>query len=559
MSEQIKFGDRLFLRGESVFFDNGGNDAVIESRNGTLIIRGNLVVEGDTTTVNSIETVFADPFITLNADFEGSPTENVGIEVNRGDLDWARIFWNETEDYWSLDDKDFHTTGNIVAYNITTTGGVSANILSDNGVVIVDITGDGSVDIRAGNIDNTVIGATTPVAGYFTTITGDGTDIVNVLTNYTTDDMSEGTTNLYYTEERVDDRFDQLFNAGYSLQSSYDDGLNAYTLNYIAQNVGSGSQIYDTSNTSLSSFRTIVSGNGLNGGNNDLTVSVVGDEIIIDTAIKINQLAFNSFTGIGSLSIYTLPYSVSAEWQILLYIDGVVQEPINSYTVSTNTITLSSPLANGSVMNVIRLATNVSSASVVNADTLDGQLPSYYLDYNNFSNTPTNHMVTDSNNIVSGNIEPSTDNVYNLGSPSNQWASVYGHSIEATYADLAERYEADAQYDAGTVVILGGDKEITTTTVEGDHRVVGVVSTDPAYLMNSTAGDSTTHPAIALKGRVPCKVVGPVKKGDMLVSSIHAGYAVVSSNPRIGTVIGKAISNYDKNDFGMVEILVSMM
>jgi hypothetical protein len=559
MSEQIKFGDRLFLRGESVFFDNGGNDAVIESRNGTLIIRGNLVVEGDTTTVNSIETVFADPFITLNADFEGSPTENVGIEVNRGDLDWARIFWNETEDYWSLDDKDFHTTGNIVAYNITTTGGVSANVLSDNGVVIIDITGDGSVDIRAGNIDNTVIGATTPVAGYFTTITGDGTDIVNVLTNYTTDDMSEGTTNLYYTDERVDDRFDQLFNAGYSLQSSYDDGLNAYTLNYIAQNVGSGSQIYDTSNTSLSSFRTIVSGNGLNGGNNDLTVSVVGDEIIIDTAIKINQLAFNSFTGIGSLSIYTLPYSVSAEWQILLYIDGVVQEPINSYTVSTNTITLSSPLANGSVMNVIRLATNVSSVSVVNADTLDGQLPSYYLDYNNFSNTPTNHMVTDSNNIVSGNIEPSTDNVYNLGSPSNQWASVYGHSIEATYADLAERYEADAQYDAGTVVILGGDKEITTTTVEGDHRVVGVVSTDPAYLMNSTAGDSTTHPAIALKGRVPCKVVGPVKKGDMLVSSMHAGYAVVSSNPRIGTVIGKAISNYDKNDFGMVEILVSMM
>lgn len=559
MSEQIKFGDRLFLRGESVFFDNGGNDAVIESRNGTLIIRGNLVVEGDTTTVNSIETVFADPFITLNADFEGSPTENVGIEVNRGDLDWARIFWNEADDYWSLDDKDFHTTGNIVAYNITATDGVSANVLSDNGVVIVDITGDGSVDIRAGNIDNTVIGATTPVAGYFTTITGDGTDIVNVLTNYTTDDMSEGTTNLYYTDERVDDRFDQLFNAGYSLQSSYDDGLNAYTLNYIAQNVGSGSQIYDTSNTSLSSFRTIVSGNGLNGGNNDLTVSVVGDEIIIDTAIKINQLAFNSFTGIGSLSIYTLPYSVSAEWQILLYIDGVVQEPINSYTVSTNTITLSSPLANGSVMNVIRLATNVSTASVVNADTLDGQLPSYYLDYNNFSNTPTNHMVTDSNNIVSGNIEPSTDNVYNLGSPSNQWASVYGHSIEATYADLAERYEADAQYDAGTVVILGGDKEITTTTVEGDHRVVGVVSTDPAYLMNSTAGDSTTHPAIALKGRVPCKVVGPVKKGDMLVSSIHAGYAVVSSNPRIGTVIGKAISNYDKNDFGMVEILVSMM
>lgn len=581
MSEQIKFGDRLFLRGEAVFFDNGENDARIEPRNGTLVIRGNLVVEGNTTTVNSIETVFADPYITLNSDFTGPATQDVGIEINRGDDPIVRLTWDETDDRWSFEDKDIFTTGNVNATIVFAS--LSGNVVSDNGIVIIDSSNDGIVDIRAGNIDNTVIGATTPAAGYFTTIVGDGTDISNVLTNYTTDDLTEGTINLYYTDERVDDRFNALFSSGYSLTSTYNDTAGTYVIDFEAQNIGTGAQIYDSSNT-LASFRSITTGNISNGGNGDLTVSVSGDEIIIDTAVKINQLAFNSFVGVGSISIYTLPYTVSAEWQILVYIDGVIQEPVNSYTLSGNNLVLSSPLANGSVMNVIRLATNTTSVSVINSDTLGGQLPSYFLDYNNFSNTPTiptipsnisyftndsgyitaadiptNHMVVDSNNIVSGNIEPSVDNLYNLGSSVNQWAAVYGHSIEATYADLAERYEADAPYDAGTVVVFGGNKEITITTVEADHRVAGVISTNPAYLMNSLAGSSTTHPPVALKGRVPCKVIGPVKKGDMLVTSSHDGYAVVSNNPKVGTVIGKAISDYDKNDFGMVEILVSMM
>lgn len=584
MAEQIKFGDRLFLVGEKVLFDNGANDAVIESRNGTLVIKGNLTVEGNTTTVNTIETSFADPYITLNGDHTGPANQDVGIEINRGDDPLVRFTWDEVNDRWSFEDKDVFTTGDI--YGNVVYASLNGNVVSDNGVVIVDVAGNGSVDIRSGNIDGTVIGSTTPAAGYFTSIYGDGTNITNVLTNYTTDDLAEGLTNLYYTDERVDDRVAALFNEGYGLTSNYDDALGTYLVEFDAQNIGGGVEVLDLTNTPKASFRTIAVGDITNGGNSDLTVSVIGDEIVLDTSSKINQLAFNTFTGNGTTNQYTLPYTVDQDWQILVYIDGVVQEPTTSYTiVSGNIVTLTSPLPNGVVMNVIRMASNSSVTSLSDATTLGGQLPAYYLDYDNFVNTPTiptvptnvsaftndagyitsgdiptNHMVTDADNVVSGNIEPSVDNTYNLGSPTVQWAAVYGHTIEATYADLAERYEADKEYDEGHVVVFGGPKEITETFVRADTAVAGVISKHPALKMNSDAGDDITHPYVALKGRVPCKVIGPVKKGQMLVTcGEHPGYAIATSDPKVGSVIGKALQNLGSKEKSVIEIFVSMM
>ena len=125
----------------------------------------------------------------------------------------------------------------------------------------------------------------------------------------------------------------------------------------------------------------------------------------------------------------------------------------------------------------------------------------------------------------------------------------------ALYADLAERYEADAIYDFGTVLIIGGDKEVTTTDQYASTAVAGIVSQKPAYMMNSAAGTDETHPYIALKGRVLCKVVGPINKGDLLVTSAHMGYATAAINPPVGAVIGKALGNQSEG-FGVVEVLV---
>ena len=105
-----------------------------------------------------------------------------------------------------------------------------------------------------------------------------------------------------------------------------------------------------------------------------------------------------------------------------------------------------------------------------------------------------------------------------------------GTATAAQYSDLAERYAADAKYAPGTVVKIGGDKEITQTTENGEDHVFGIVSTAPGFEMNSAAGPDATHPYIALAGRVPCKVIGEISKGDRLVSSEVPGHARVENS-----------------------------
>lgn len=125
----------------------------------------------------------------------------------------------------------------------------------------------------------------------------------------------------------------------------------------------------------------------------------------------------------------------------------------------------------------------------------------------------------------------------------------------ALYADLAERYEADAVYEPGTVLVIGGEKEVTVTATFADTRVAGIVSKNPAYMMNSEAGTDETHPYIALKGRVPCKVIGYIKKGDLIVTSSTPGYGIAASNVFGGAIIGKALESQSEG-FGVIEVLV---
>lgn len=124
-------------------------------------------------------------------------------------------------------------------------------------------------------------------------------------------------------------------------------------------------------------------------------------------------------------------------------------------------------------------------------------------------------------------------------------------------SDLAENYLSDSWYEPGTVVVFGGCHEVTTTNQKNDHRVAGVVSTDPATVMNS-ALEGENVVTVALQGRVPCKVLGNVKKGDILVTAAIEGYAIVNNNPSPGTIIGKSLEdNIDNNSRkGIVEVAV---
>jgi hypothetical protein len=136
---------------------------------------------------------------------------------------------------------------------------------------------------------------------------------------------------------------------------------------------------------------------------------------------------------------------------------------------------------------------------------------------------------------------------------------VSGTRITAQYADMAERFEADTYYDAGTVVELGGSAEITLVTDDLSDKVFGVISDRAAYLMNSHAGSDITHPAVAMTGRVPVKVVGAVDKGDRLVA---AGNGVArSAKPGEATafnVIGRALHSKLDTEPGTVEAIVTI-
>jgi len=131
-------------------------------------------------------------------------------------------------------------------------------------------------------------------------------------------------------------------------------------------------------------------------------------------------------------------------------------------------------------------------------------------------------------------------------------------ATQARYADLAEKYTSDQDYEPGTVVELGGEYEVTQTRRSRSTAIAGVVSTDPAYLMNNDLDGIS----VALIGRVPCKVVGTVRKGDMLISSDEPGHAQAYKdihNPPTGSVIGKAIENKDNDGPGVIEVLVGRL
>ena len=162
--------------------------------------------------------------------------------------------------------------------------------------------------------------------------------------------------------------------------------------------------------------------------------------------------------------------------------------------------------------------------------------------------------VTCANITVSGFVVPSSNLAINLGSTTAWWNNVYGVSVQAKYADLAEHYVADAEYTPGTVVVFGGPAEITTTDLSHDTRTAGIVSTDPAYLMNAAKPGLP----VALTGRVPCQVRGPVAKGDRLVTSDVAGVAerLDKNKYEPGCIIAKSLEDYDGNDITTIEVAV---
>lgn len=206
----------------------------------------------------------------------------------------------------------------------------------------------------------------------------------------------------------------------------------------------------------------------------------------------------------------------------------------------------------GATGEVLVLANPTQNLGVATKAYVDSQLGS------------SSGLARDGSNTITGDILPDTDNTHDLGSSSVKFAEIHattfsGESTSAQYADLAERFAADNVYQPGTLMALGGVEEITQVNEENTDNVFGVISSRAAYLMNAGAGPNDTHPAIAISGRVPVRVVGEVRKGDRLISAGN-GLARVGSSDELTAfnVIGRALENkYDSNE-GLVECFVKV-
>jgi hypothetical protein len=205
--------------------------------------------------------------------------------------------------------------------------------------------------------------------------------------------------------------------------------------------------------------------------------------------------------------------------------------------LSGTSISVSGGVTAASVAGGVMTGTSISLTGAINGTTITG------------TSLNVSSGVINIGSITNG----SANGVGNIGNATGYFNTLFATATKALYADLAESYAADAEYAPGTVVSFGGSREVTLSNVDADRKVAGVITTAPSYHMN--AGLSSPYVAvIALQGRVPAKVVGTVRKGDMMVSAGN-GAARAEEDPRTGTIIGKALEDFD-GESGIIEIAV---
>ena len=234
----------------------------------------------------------------------------------------------------------------------------------------------------------------------------------------------------------------------------------------------------------------------------------------------------------------------------------IIASTINAATIGNTgaILTGSSFTASGTI-----IAATVNAATIGNAGaTLTGTLSSGAQN-NITSATSVTAVGTLTGLTVSGSIVPSANLSVNLGDTTHWFNNIYGTAIHAQYADLAERFASDQPYSAGTVVELGGPAEIMAAGQDLSDNVFGVISTNAAYLMNSGAGSNTTHPPVAVQGRVPVRVTGTIRKGDRLVSAGN-GLARAGARNEITAwnVIGRALADKLDSGEGLIEAVVKL-
>jgi hypothetical protein len=330
-----------------------------------------------------------------------------------------------------------------------------------------------------------------------------------------------------------------------------DQGISAVAIGYNAGNTSQGNTAVaiglDTAQVNQG-VAAIAIGNRAGGGTAFLGTGQGNSAVAIgDEAGANNQGNFGIALG------FQAGYSNQGNYAIAIgALAGDSQSSSSSIILNATGTSVNAPTVDTFVVAPIR--NDVSNTS----ELLCYNTTSYEVSYANTINIAGNITTAGVISVNSGDALTAIENagsnaVGNIGSSSSYFNTVFAQSTSALYADLAENYQADRQYDAGTVLSFGGVNEVTESTKYADQRIVGVVSTQPAYRMNAgLQGDHVV--TVALAGRVPCRVTGIVERGDMMISAGN-GMACACTVPAVGSVIGKAMQDFAGGD-GIIEIVV---
>jgi hypothetical protein len=527
--------------------------------NGNTVLNGNVTITGTQATVNAAQLNVEDPVVILNSGEAGMGVTSgtSGIQFARGQLGSYQLVFKEADQSLqfgpvgstiAMADKPWATT-TFVANNSTAT--------------LTSLTTSGVVSIGT---DLTVSGNLT-VSGTTTTINATTLDVADI--NIT---IAKNAANATAANGAG------LTIAGANATMLYGSVADNFVFN---KSVSATSFVGPLTGAVTGNLTGNVTGNLIGNVTGDVTGNVTGN--LTGTADKV-VLTSSATTG-----SYPINWTTSG----LLYYTP-------SITITPNTSTITATTFAGTATNSAALNTYTNSASAGVANRIVQADASGYI-YNTYFNSSDNSAasgvtgvmvkVGDNNlrtgtaaavatflsgqtmNIVgsattagtitnqanSATITATSANTANtivLRDASGNFSAgtITATATQATFADLAENYTADAEYEVGTVLEFGGDAEVTLAT-DGTRKLAGVVSTNPAYLMNSTL--EGTKAAVALQGRVPCKVVGTVAKGDMLVAAGN-GCARAEADPKLGQVIGKSLENFSGGE-GVIEVVVGRM
>jgi hypothetical protein len=495
---------------------------------GNAIVGGNLIVNGNTISVNVTNLNVQDPIIGL-----GRGANNAPLTTNDGKDRGTEMWYYDTAERAAFVGYDNSSGKLIAAANVSITDEIVT--VNNYGSFVVGAVEAASAsvtgNVTAGNFVGTLNGSGANVTSISATNISAGTLAqarlanANVVLGSTTLALGTTTTTIAGLTSVTSTTF-----VG-DLTGAATSATTAGTVTTAAQpnitSVGTLSSLAVTGNTTSGNFVGTLNGSGAN------VTSISATNISAGTLAQA-RLA-NAAVTLGSTAL-TLGATVTT-------VAG-----LTSVTSTTFVGALTGAATSATTAGTVTTAAqpNITSVGTLSALSVTG-------------NITGGNLITAGLASLSSITKTGTNGVGNIGATGSTFNTVFAKATSAQYADVAEQYQADADYPPGTVLSFGGTQEVTASTASHDTAVAGVVSQRPSYLMNAGLQTANSVP-VALLGRVPCQVVGTITRGQLLVTSSTPGTATALDHTRYvpGCVIGKALEDYNSNVAGMIEIAVGI-